>query len=77
MTILHLWQDLILELIVGEELGVDVDVSQQHDPHVLLVDLEELEELRSHMFPVKGLRQQTVFAATTAAGICQYTQDGE
>lgn len=57
---------------MGEELSADVDVSQQHDPDVFLVDLEELEKLRNHVFTVKGQRQQALFIATTTTGICAH-----
>lgn len=50
---------------MGEELGVDMDVSQQHDPDMFLVHLEELKKLRNHMFTVKGHRQQAFFTAAT------------
>lgn len=55
---------------MGEELSVDVDVSQEHNPNMFLVELEELEKLRNHMFPVKGHREQAFLAATMTTGIC-------
>lgn len=55
---------------MGEELGVDGKVCEQHDSDVLLVDLEELEQLRDHMFPVKGHRQEVFFTATIATSVC-------
>lgn len=45
---------MVLEFVMKEELGVDVDVGQQHDAHVLLVDLEELEDLWHHVLPIEG-----------------------
>lgn len=55
---------------MGEELGVDGKMCEQHDSDVFLVDLEELEQLRDHMFPVKGHRQEVFFIATIAANVC-------
>lgn len=55
---------------MGEELGVDGKVCEQHDADVFLVDLEELQQLRDHMFPVEGHRQEVFFTATIAASIC-------
>lgn len=55
---------------MGEELSVDVDVSQEHNANVFLIDLEELKKLRHHMFTVKGQRKQAFFTATTTTGIC-------
>lgn len=55
---------------MGEELGVDGKMSKQHDSDVFLVDLEELEKLRDHMFPVEGHRQQAFFTATITTSGC-------
>lgn len=55
---------------MGEELGVDGKMCEQHDSDVLLVELKELEQLRGHVLPVKGHRQEVVFAATIATGVC-------
>lgn len=55
---------------MGEELRVDVDVSQEHNPNMFLIDHEELEKLRNHMFTIKGHRKQVFLAATITTGIC-------
>lgn len=55
---------------MGEELGVDGEMCKQHDSDVFLVDVEELEKLRDHMFPVEGHRQQAFFTATNTTSIC-------
>lgn len=62
---------------MGEELSIDVDVSQQHDPDVFLVDLEELEKLRNHVFTVKGHRQQAFFTVSSTTGICPHRLNKE
>lgn len=55
---------------MGEELGVDGKMCKQHNSHMFLVDLEELEKLRNHMFPVEGHRQQAFFTAIITTSIC-------
>lgn len=55
---------------MGEELSIDVNVSQQDNPDVLFVDLEELQKLGDHVFAVKGHGQKAFFRVlTTATGI--------
>lgn len=55
---------------MGEELGVDGKMCKQHDSDVFFLNLEELEKLRDHMFPVKGQRQQAFFTTASSARVC-------
>lgn len=59
---------------MGEELGVDGKMCEQHDADVLLVDLEELKQLRDHVLPVKGHRQEVFFTATIATSVCAHAR---
>lgn len=61
---------------MGEELSIDVKVSQQNHPDVLFVDLEELQKLRDHVFAVKAHRQEAFFTTlTTSTGIWSHKSD--
>lgn len=55
---------------MGEELSIDMDVSQQHNSDVFLIDFVKFEELRNHMFTVEGHRQKAVFTVSIVTGIC-------
>jgi len=63
---------VVLELVVGEELCAEVEVSQQHGANVLLVDPEQLEELGHHVLPVEGHREQALLATPPAAAAGVY-----
>lgn len=57
-AISDLWQDDFLQLLLSEVLHVGLQVRQQHQPHVLLVHLKQLQQHRDHPRLEQGRRQQ-------------------
>lgn len=58
--ILNLWQYDVFQLFPREQFCIGMDVRQQHHPHVLLVNLEELQQHRNHVSLEQGWRQEAV-----------------
>jgi len=58
--ILNLWQYDVFQLFPREQFCIGMDVRQQHHPHVLFMNLKELQQHRNYVSLEQGWRQEAV-----------------